>query len=132
MNKKLLNLILGLLIIIVLGIVIYKNSLKIKTANHTLTVNYPYVDASGWTITNDCKDIKLNLVKNDTSESGLANERDIAVNEELKIVSIGLPESLYGSRKRVEVSYANQNDYTDCSLDVKGVIDSVLDNEQRS
>ena len=124
MKKNLYILILVVLLFVTaLSVFTYKN--YFKNTDYKVTTTYPYTDANGWEISNDCRNIKLSSDEKSDPESGLANEQDIAINQELKIVSIGLPEKVYGPKKRLEVSYAKLTDYTDCSPNVRQIIDSI-------
>ncbi len=120
MRKIYFNIIVLLIVSLLLGTIIYKNNKKNNDINNVSTL---LVDQNGWTTITDCRDIKLYLWDGkNPSEAGLEDEQDVAGDLEKKILSIGLPESIYGPRKRLEVSYAKPSDYENCSPDVKRVI----------
>lgn len=123
MNKKYLKIFIFILLIAILSVIIYIYSFKNKNIkNSELPIN-TNLNQNEWSVITDCRDIKLYLENGNSSTSGLDNEQDIALNLEQKILSVGLPESLYGPRKRLEVSYGNPNDYKNCSTDVKKLIE---------
>lgn len=124
MKKQSVYISLILIIVIIFGVIIYKNIQKNKNKSNISTPIESAVDQNGWTTITDCRNIKLYLGDGKVSVSGLDNEQDIAGNPELKILSIGLPESIYGPRKRLEVSYAKPSDYENCSPDVKKIIEN--------
>jgi hypothetical protein len=131
MNKKYFNIFLTLIVIIIFGMIIYqggqnnKNNIINNNPNEIPVWSSP--DQDGWVTTTDCRNIKLYLWDGkNPSEAGLEDEQDIAGDPEKKILSIGLPESIYGPRKRLEISYAKPSDYENCSPDVKRLIDATI------
>ncbi len=123
MNKKYLNIIIALVIVLVLGVVVYKNGQKNHTGISDDNLELLYKGGLGptdWKIVTDCRDIKL----------GADWQRDIATNDSMKVIGIGLPNDLYGYHKRLAVSYANPSDYENCSSDVKEIISQQLESEK--
>jgi len=121
MNKRLLYIALTLTILIIFALVVYKSIVRNKNNLYSATTT---VDKNEWTTITDCRDIKLYLWDGENpSESGLENEQDIIIDYENKILSVGLPESIYGSRKRLEINYTKPSDYENCSPDVKKLVE---------
>jgi hypothetical protein len=114
------------LIFLIFGKIIYNNTKHAQVVDIQMPV-WSSLDENGWSITKDCRFIKLyEPVGNDIPESGIVNELDIAGDPEKKILSVDLPESMYGSKKRLEISYATTEEYENCSPDVKKLIKDAI------